>query len=232
MLQKLAKIYKDFESLIFPNICINCKTILVGQEEVLCLKCKFDLPKTKNHLEKSNVQLNKFTYEPRVEFVYNYLWFRRGNVTQKLVSHLKYKNMPHIGVKLGEWYGIMLRDRKIEADYLIPVPLNKKKEDLRGYNQSERFALGLSQRLGIPLNTHSVIRAVNTQSQTKKSKIERWLNVETVFKVTDPEGFYNKRVILVDDVLTTGATFAGIIDPLVKCGVKSIGIITIGVGRK
>lgn len=232
MLQRyLLTKWNAFITLVFPNICINCRTVLVDQEEVLCLKCKFDLPKTKNHLSQDTPQLRKFAFSRKVTFVYSYLWYQKGNSTQKMVAHLKYKNMPQVGVVLGRWYGNILKESRLEADYLIPVPLNKKKQQLRGYNQSEMVAQGLSERLGIPVRTDAVSRVVNTQTQTKKSRIDRWSNMELVFQVDQPSLLAGKKVIIVDDVLTTGATMGSLIELLEGAGVESIGILTIGVGK-
>lgn len=228
---QIREVFSDFLSLVFPNICINCGTVLVAQEELVCLKCKFDLPKTQNHLDENNPFLKKFAFEPKVTFVYSYLWYQEGNTAQKLISNLKYKNRPQIGTVLGRWYGNVLKPGGINADYFIPVPLNRKKEAMRGYNQSERFARGLSQRLGIPVNTEVIKRVVNTETQTKKSRLDRWLNMDTVFKVINPSQVVGRRIIIVDDVLTTGATIGNMVDLLVVAGVESIGIITIGVGK-
>ncbi len=225
------EIFNDFISLFFPRICFNCKKPLVHQEEILCIGCKSSLPETNYHLDKENPLYQKFVYENKVKFVSAYLFYNRKGVAQKLIHTMKYQNMPQIGNHLGEWYGHKLLSIGFNADVMIPVPIHKKKLGLRGFNQSEEICIGLSKVLGIPIDTKSVIRKTNTSTQTKKSRINRWMNVDSIFKVVDPESIRDREVVIIDDVLTTGATIGIIVDALVKAEVKTISIVTIAAGK-
>jgi ComF family protein len=137
---------------------------------------------------------------------------------QSLLHAIKYKGNKQLATLLGNWFGNYLRDEKklMQVDFLLPVPLHEKKLKQRGYNQSEEFAIGLSQKLDVETNTSLLIRKAFTNTQTKKSKYERWENVEHMFEVTDIGALKNKPVVLIDDVITTGATIEACCDVLQK----------------
>ncbi|MFY0600947.1 MAG: ComF family protein [Cyclobacteriaceae bacterium] len=189
------------------------------------------MPETNYHSNPENELFQKFVYESKVKFASAYLFYHHKGIAQKLIHTMKYRNMPQIGSYLGLQYGRLLSDVNLTADFLIPVPIHRKRLESRGFNQSEVIAKGLSEALEIPVSEKSISRLSNNSTQTKKSKIERWSNVESIFKVLSPESIENKDIILVDDVLTTGATMGVLIDEVVKAGVNSIGIVSMAVGR-
>ncbi|MEP1066392.1 MAG: phosphoribosyltransferase family protein [Cyclobacteriaceae bacterium] len=139
--------------------------------------------------------------------------------------------MPQLGKFLGSEYGRRLCSAGVTADIILPVPIHAKKEALRGFNQSQIIAEGLTEHLEIPIDSKSIIRKAFTLTQTRKSRVERWLNVEDVYLVNDPENIEGKSVMVVDDVLTTGATIGTLVDQLVKVGAESISIVTIAAGK-
>lgn len=139
--------------------------------------------------------------------------------------------MPQIGRFLGSEYGRKLHREGVTADIILPVPIHVKKESLRGFNQSQIIAEGLTEHLKIPIDTKSVIRKSLTTTQTRKTKVERWLNVEQIYKVKEPQNIEGKSVMVVDDVLTTGATIGTLVDQLVNVGAESISIVTIAAGK-
>jgi ComF family protein len=228
---KLIDIFDAFVSLLFPRVCIGCKKALIHQEEVLCTGCRWTLPQTNYHTAHSHALQQKFIYEIKVKFVASYLFYQRHGIAQHLIHALKYKNRPEVGYVLGQWYAQSISNINFNADLLIPVPIHTKKLQSRGYNQSESFAKGLSEILGIPVDTTSVIRNVHTNTQTKKSKVDRWLNVESVFEVVNPETLFDKHVVIVDDVITTGATIGYLIEVLVAAKVSAISILGIASGK-
>ncbi|MCL2246474.1 MAG: ComF family protein [Lentimicrobiaceae bacterium] len=200
----------------YPRACISCGNVLLQQEPFFCLHCLHNLPETRYH-EFDESPLSKiFTGRVQIENVGSFLFYKKGNQVQKILHHLKYKGGKEIGSFLGNIYGAQLiQNEKWKAlDLIIPIPLHKKKEKERGYNQSEWIAKGLSSGMQIPYNTALLTRAEFTETQTKKSRFHRWENVKEVFQLTHPEILQNKHVLLCDDVLTTGATMEAAIQKL------------------
>ena len=198
----------DFISIIFPRICAGCGNSLWKNEEVLCHFCEYHLPKTNFHLESENPVTRLFWGRVSLESGTAFLYFNKGNKVQRLIHQLKYKGRKDIGIWLGAQYGRTLREAPPfnSADAIIPVPLHKKKFMQRGYNQSEQFAIGLAGSINIPVNTHLLSRTKPTETQTRKSRFSRYQNVKEIFTVTCPQEWKGKHLMIVDDVITTGAT--------------------------
>ncbi len=198
----------DFFSLIFPNICACCGNSLFKHEEVICNFCEVRLPKTMYHHGEENPVTEIFRGRSDIFSAAASYHFNKGNKVQFLVHQLKYKNRPDIGFFLGKRYGQDLRDSPFfkSADVIIPVPLHKKKKVKRGYNQSEQFANGLAWSMKIPVDITTLDKTKATETQTKKSRFKRWENVKEIFTVTDKETLKGQHILLVDDVITTGAT--------------------------
>lgn len=198
----------DFINLCYPKLCAACHNTLVKHEDDICTACIIHLPKTNYHLDIEN-PLNKiFWGRVPIEMVAAYYFFNKGNKVQKLLHELKYKSNKNVGEKIGVLYGYELLNAPIfnTIDYIMPVPLHPKKLKKRGYNQSEWFANGLSQSMNIPVSTNILYRNTDSATQTKKSRFNRWENVAEIFGVKTPELLSNKHILLVDDVITTGAT--------------------------
>lgn len=200
--------FEDFLSLIFPEICNACGKPLHKHENLICNFCKVKLPFTNFHLQTENPIEKIFWGRVGLEKAGAYLYFHKGNRVQQLMHRFKYKGKKEIGELIGKLYGQELAKNNYfsDADLIIPVPLHPEKQKKRGYNQSEMFANGLANGLSIPTDTTALVRAIASSTQTKKNRFERWQNVETIFKVEHPDLIRNKHVILVDDVITTGAT--------------------------
>ena len=213
----------DFISLIFPKICAGCGNSLWKNEEVLCHFCEFHLPKTNFHLDEENPVSRLFWGRAKIERGTAFLYFNKGNRVQRLVHQLKYKGRKDIGIYLGAQYGNILRNivpfNAVHA--IIPVPLHKKKYMQRGYNQSEQFAIGLAGSMNVPVNRFLLSRIKATETQTRKSRFNRYQNVREIFTIGNPEEFKDQHLLLVDDVITTGATLESCIEALFKIpGVK------------
>ncbi len=213
----------DFISLIFPRICACCGNSLWKHEEVICHFCEFHLPKTNFHPDPENPVSMLFWGRANIEAGTAYLWFNKGNSVQRLVHQLKYKGRKDIGIHLGRQYGSLLRNtvpfNTIQA--IIPVPLHKKKYMQRGYNQSEQFAIGLAKAMKVPVSRFLLYRTRATETQTRKSRFNRYRNVSEIFAVSHPDNFTGMHLLLVDDVITTGATLEACIQALfVIPGVK------------
>jgi ComF family protein len=198
----------DFLALIYPRNCVACGNSLFKHEEQVCNYCYSHLPKSNFHKQQKNPVDALFYGRTPILLASSFYVFQKKGSIQKILHAIKYKHNKDLAVLVGKWYAEDLKTNDIvsKADFVIPVPLHSKKFKIRGYNQSEEFARGLSEGLKIPLNTNVLKRKEFTETQTKKSKYERWENVEDVFELIVPETFINKHIVLVDDVITTGAT--------------------------
>ena len=195
-------------NLFYPRVCAACGETLLKDEETVCLKCRYTLPFTgyENHADNPLAQV--FYGRVRFHAVTACFFFAKSGKVQHLIHELKYKNNPEAGVFLGQELGKTIKDAPLfqGIDYLIPVPLHPRREKQRGYNQSLLIAQGINEVTGIPIGDKYLIRAVYTTTQTKKSADERHKNVKDIFEVRVPEELEGKHVLLIDDVLTTGAT--------------------------
>ncbi|WP_375443303.1 ComF family protein [uncultured Fibrella sp.] len=229
-------IQSAFENLIYlfyPTLCAGCQTMLYGEEKGLCSTCRMQLPHI-NTGEEQSVLLNKFGGRTQVDYVYAYAYFTKKSIVQRLIHQLKYRGKRDLGFQLGRWCGQELMELKgipTQADMLIPVPIHPRRRQQRGYNQSEWIADGLSQSLGIVSRTDVMERTQFVASQTRKNRIERWKNVADVFQVTKPIAVRGQHVIVIDDVLTTGATLEACVTQLRAAGATTVGIITIAATR-
>ena len=206
-----------FLDLVFPNICLHCKSPLSGNEQQVCSLCLSKLPFTNNWQHQHNVVSEVFWGRVRVEGACSMVFFEKDSIFQGLLHHLKYKDNPQVGVVLGRYFANKLAGSKFaNADVVVPVPLHKYRFRKRGYNQSERIAVGIHEVLNIPVLPDNMKRIKATKTQTSKSRFERWQNVEGVFKIDDPEVFVDKHVLVVDDVVTTGATSESLMAEILK----------------
>jgi ComF family protein len=220
---------QDAVHLIFPNVCACCGTSLYAHEPVICQLCLTELPQTFFHLEPNNPVEKVFWGRFPMHTATSIFHFNKGNRVQKLIHGLKYKNRPDIGHELGRIFGpgLLLNAALAQAHAFIPVPLHPDKRKKRGYNQSEEIARGLSFSMNIPLLTGVLERTRATDTQTKKSRTDRWENVKEVFAVLQPELLKGKDLILVDDVVTTGATIEACAQVLLEAGCASVSLVTL-----
>jgi len=197
----------DFFNLIFPKLCCACNNTLLKNEEIVCLNCVINLPKTNFHQDKDNPVSKVFWGRVEIEMATSFYAFSKKSKVQSLLHNLKYKGIKEVGFVVGELFGFELNESDYykEIDVIIPVPLHKNKLKKRGYNQSEWIAKGLSKSMKVPVNAKSLYRKLDSETQTKKSRYNRWENVGEIFGVSD-DSINGKRVLLVDDVVTTGAT--------------------------
>lgn len=219
----------DLVALFFPNYCIHCKTKLLKQEEWLCTTCFVNLPQIPYDADANTFMAQKLYGEVPILYAFALYKFRAGNAVQHLIHHLKYKNSPAIGEMLGKICGTQLVQnmRQHSFDSIIPVPLHPDKIRHRGYNQSDYFAKGLAIALNLPWYNQCIHRIKKTATQTKKNKIERMENLQDAFLVVDIDSIRDQHVLLVDDVITTGATIKACAAALFMAGVKKISVVSI-----
>lgn len=210
--------FKQLINLFFPNICVGCKNVLVEQEKVICIHCLHELPLTNLHNNDSKVISKIFYGTVILQHATALFYYPKKGVVRQLIHHLKYKNQKHISGYLGKWLGIELKDSGYynDIDVVIPVPLHKKRMRQRGYNQVEGFAKELALSLNAEYNDSTLFRNKNTSTQTVKNRLTRSKNVETIFEVTDVNTLKRKHILLVDDVITTGATIKSCVTELNK----------------
>lgn len=199
---------KDVFYLFFPKTCVCCGEQLVKNETEICLKCRFELPITNFTNEIDNKVEQTFYGRVKIEFATALLFYRTKGISQKLIYQLKYKGKQEIGILLGQWLGSELKESKRfpYIDYIIPVPLHAIKLKKRGYNQLSTFGNSISGILNIPFIENILIKESITDTQTLKRRIERWKNVDEIFHLSDATIFEHKHILLIDDVITTGAT--------------------------
>jgi ComF family protein len=214
----VARYAEDFFSLFFPQLCAGCGKSLFKNETAICTDCIYHLPYTNFHLDTTNPVSQQLWGRLTFQAAFAYLYFQRGLRVQNLIHQLKYNHRPEVAFKLGEMYGLQIKDSDAvrDLDLIIPVPLHPAKQKKRGYNQSEAFANGLSHSLQIPVNL-DLKRSVSTDTQTRKSRFVRYENMKDVFRLKSHSDLVNKHVLLVDDVITTGATVEA-------CGVELLNV--------
>ena len=214
----IRQLGSDLLSLFSPPVCCACATALVRGEQTLCVNCLMKLPQTNFHRFRDNMIEKSFWGRIRIERATSFFFFVKGSNFQHLLHALKYKGRSEIGVYLGKRFGneLITESDFSHFDCIIPVPLHRDKLKKRGYNQSEMIARGMSKAMDIPVDTKTLVRSTFTETQTKKSRIERWENVKSVFAVNAGSNLNGRHVLLVDDVLTTGATIEGCAQALLK----------------
>jgi ComF family protein len=216
-------LFTDLLNLFFPLLCAGCHTPLVKGEDVLCLGCLADLPKTHFKNFTTNPVADIFIGRANITYGNAFCQFDKGGKVQYLIHQLKYRGKREIGYRLGFLFGYELIQiiEFQEIDAVIPVPLHKKKQRKRGYNQTIEICKGISEAMNKPLITGNLIRKKHTSSQTSKGRFDRWENVSGIFDVKNTNELEGKHLLLVDDVITTGATLDSCCAELLKIsGVK------------
>lgn len=227
-------LWHDFISLIYPRSCVCCDKLLLKAEEFICNHCYVNLPRS--HFEaESDSELDKIFYgRIPLQKAGAFLLFEKSGKVQKILHSIKYNGNKALAERVGEWYGEKLKDISdfAKADCIIPVPLHAKKQKQRGFNQSEEFARGISKELNIPVINNHLVRTEFTSTQTKKSKAERWENVKDKFELLHPELLKDKSILLVDDVITTGATLDACYQALSKAEGVKVSLVSMAYAKK
>jgi ComF family protein len=200
--------WDNFIALFFPRLCLACDEPLPFDEPYLCFECQVTLPETDFHLHIQNDFTEKLSVFFPVETAAALFYFTKKSRTQHLIHHIKYEDKREIAIELGKWLGgkLLKQPQFAAIDCIIPVPMHPKKERLRGYNQANVFAIGISEATNWRLAANALRKVKMTDSQTHKSRLERRNNMLEVFALGDPSVIRGKNVLLVDDVMTTGAT--------------------------
>jgi predicted amidophosphoribosyltransferase len=191
LLVNIKKYIQGFVSIVYPHYCAACGSILYLNEEPLCLACLADLPRTKFHNDPENEVARIFWGRIPVVHATSFMYFTKNSRYRQILHELKYNGQQHLGIAMGKLFGLELRNSQFsQVDIIHPVPLHKSKFRQRGYNQSELISRGLSEIMNIPMETNLVLRAVETRTQTKKTRYERWENVRGTFIASNKDIFY------------------------------------------
>lgn len=229
----LKEIKESVLHLLFPHVCTGCGNDILDKESVLCMRCIDAMPETNFELHPDN-PVEKM-YWGRLQLTHGtaQFYFTKESLMQHLMHQFKYKNNRDLGLQLGRIMGEQIKKSdRINADALIPLPLFPIKEKRRGYNQATLLCRGMAAAMNIPVLDNAIIRPQHTESQTKKGRIERWKNMEGKFVLNNPESIKNKHVLLVDDIVTTGATLEACGNELLKGENVTLSIATLCVASR
>lgn len=221
-----ATLFKDFLELIFPEYCLMCNGNLLKNESHICLYCRYHLPLANYHKDSDNVLNKRFAGKVTIKYAWAFLKFTKGGKVQNVLHHLKYNGKKDAGVLLGKWFGAELKKHKLhtEFDSIIPVPLHPSKLKKRGYNQCDPIIEGLSMQMGVTAYPAALKRNTHNRSQTRLNRMERYENTKQIFEVADIEPVKNKRILLVDDVVTTGSTLESCVSALQNAQCQEVSI--------
>jgi ComF family protein len=225
--------FSDLLNLFFPKICSGCHAHLLENEAVICTSCRHHIPLTHHYLNPENEAVKKFYGKIPLEHASAFLYFNKKGMVQELIHNLKYAGQQEVGTILGQWYVEDLKQLELQTpfDTIIPVPLHKKKFKKRGYNQVATFGQALSEALTIPYNDRLLYRKLNAKTQSKKNLLGRSENIENLFDITNTENHQNQHFLLVDDVLTTGATLEACARALLKIPGTRISIVCMAIAN-
>lgn len=222
---------KALTYLFFPKVCNACFNLLSDNETYVCTKCRHNLPTTNFHINNDDFVSEIFYGRAKIEKSTALLRFEKKGIVQRLLHQLKYKDQEDIGDFLGEWLGGELKAIKEynSVDIVIPVPLHKKKLQSRGYNQTARFGQQLAKALNADYIDDVLIKVTNTSSQVNKKRFARWNNNNELFKINNAEKITNMHILLVDDIITTGATLEACMIELNKADNLKISIAAMAI---
>ncbi len=205
---RISRIGNEFLSLFYPDLCLACQKSPPVKSQILCVHCTYKLPQTRFHLHEENAFTERFWGRLPLQAGASLYRFTKGGGVQNLIHQLKYKGRKEVGLKTGRVYGQQLKTSPFfrTIDMIVPVPLHPRKQHQRGYNQSDLIARGIAEGMQIPWSDQVLVRNTFTETQTRKSRLERLENVSQAFALRNPSAIKGKHLLLVDDVITTGAT--------------------------
>jgi ComF family protein len=219
--------FKSIINLFFPKACCGCTSLLLTNENVLCTQCRHDIPLTNHHLNPENESFMKFYGRIPVIHSSAFVYFHKKGIVQELIHSLKYRGHEEIGSMLGSWYAADLLEipELKTVNLVLPVPLHPRKHRERGYNQVSTFGKTLAHALELSYNETILFRSKYSKTQSKKNLLGRTEGITTVFDVNFSEQHHNMHFLLIDDVITTGATLEACSKALLKIPGAKISIV-------
>lgn len=234
MIAQIKNIFNSTLHLFYPHVCTGCGSDLLSAENLICIRCINNLPFT-NFAQFANNPIEK-DFWGRIPLVaaYSQFYFSKEFLIQHLIHQLKYRGNTQIGFYLGEIMGktLLSNNRFNTIEALIPLPLFQEKEHKRGYNQAAILCNGISSVINKPVLNNVVIRQLATETQTHKHRTERWENVKDSFKLINENELNAKHLLLVDDVVTTGATLEACGNIILQTGNVKLSIATLACASK
>jgi len=223
-------LFSNFIELFFPRLCIACTNPLFVHESNICDLCFYHLPRTNFEKDINNPVAQLFWGRVNIEYATAYFFYNKGSRYQRILHQLKYQGKKEIGFEIGKIFGkeIMNSDFS-QIQLIVPIPLHPSRLRQRGYNQAEWIAMGIAEAMGKPLENKTVARVSASSTQTKKGRYDRWTNVEGIFRTCLPEKLINKHILLVDDVVTTGATLEACASAILSLGNTKVSVATLAV---
>jgi ComF family protein len=231
LISKLSNILNDINTVLLPSLCFGCNARLYRGENLLCTLCRNQLPLTEYNFNEENAVDRIFYGRIPVEKAASFLFYSEKGVVKNLIHYLKYRNQPQLGTFLGQWWGEQLSENGLgeKIDCVVPVPLHPSKQRRRGYNQVTLFAVNLADRLQVPYLETALVKTANSKTQTRKDRWFRWQSSKELYQLSNPILVEFKRVLLVDDVITTGATLEACSRALLKAEGTTVYIATMAV---
>ena len=221
--------YEALVHVFYPSLCYGCNNELIQGDQYICLQCQTEMGRTYFESIRDNPVEKLFWGRADIQCAASTFYYIDKTPLQQIVHHIKYRQEKELGIHMGKIMGIHGTEffTEFETELCIPMPLHPKKEYKRGYNQASLLCEGIFKQTGIPYNEKALVRNENTRTQTKKSRIERWKNVASVFDVIEPSIINDKHVVVVDDVITTGASTEACVNMLLQHGAKTVGIYSL-----
>ncbi|NND62875.1 MAG: ComF family protein [Flavobacteriaceae bacterium] len=217
-------------NILFPRMCNGCKQSLLKNEEIICANCRHNLPLACFHRYKDPEMKSVFYGRFPVENATSLIRFQKKGITQQILHNLKYRGREEISGFFGKWLGAELSEEKEyqHIDLVIPVPLHKKKLKKRGYNQVSGFGAQIARKLGVPFREDILVKISKTKSQVFKKRLMRF-GTESVFEVQNNQSIKGKHLLLVDDIVTTGATLENCAQKLMENNSVKLSVATIAI---
>ena len=223
--------FHDFINLLYPRFCQSCQKTLLKNENVICTSCLHELPVTNYQADNENATSKVFYGRIKIEHATSLLLFEKKGKVQQLIHNLKYRGQEEVGEYLGKWLGkeLLMTPGYNEVTAVVPVPLHKKKFKRRGYNQVDLFGKQIALALQVPYVDTVLLKKTATTSQTLKTRLMRWGTIEESFTIENPELLKNAHVLIVDDLVTTGATLEACAGKLLEIPGVRISVATMAI---
>lgn len=217
--------------LFFPPLCLACRRVLSSHQQQLCLSCQLHLPYTSLHEEADNIFTQRFWGRLPLQGGAACFYFVKGGRIQPLIHRIKYQNQPELAKSWGRIYAKKLLQNPLfeEVDCIVPVPLHWKKRRIRGFNQAAMIGAGLAEGMDLPMFSHALEKTKHNITQTHKSRLERLQNVMDSIKLRQPDQLKGRHILLVDDVMTSGATLEACALPILDLPATKVSMVTLAI---